>query len=134
MQKDYSSGTVAVVGLGTMGRKIAAMCLENDLNVLMLSRTPESGKAALDRIMVDMKRKVDKGKITLDRLASMTSRMHLVGGPRDLKTASLIIEAVTEDTGIKKTVYRSIEPYVSKKAVLATNTSSLPITELGSAT
>ena len=48
MEIDCRRGTVAVVGLGTMGRKIATMCLENDLSVVVLGRTPESGKAALE--------------------------------------------------------------------------------------
>lgn len=133
MMIEYPRRTVAVVGLGTMGRKIATMCLENDLDVVILGRTPESGKAALDRFMIDLKRKVEKGKISMDLLLSMTSRIHLANGPQDLGDAFLVIEAVNEDLKIKKQVYQRIEPHISRKAILATNTSSLPITELGSA-
>lgn len=116
-----------------MGMKIATMCLENDLSVVFLGRTPESGKAALDCLMIDLKRKVEKDKISLDMLTSMTSRIHLASGPQDLRDAFLVIEAVTEDMNIKKQVYQRIEPHMSSKAILATNTSSLSVTELGSA-
>ena len=132
METDYLGETVAVVGLGTMGRKIATMCLENNNTVVVLGRTPESGKAALSRIIMDLKRKVEKGKTSPDRLISMTSRIHLASGPEDLKNAFLVVEAVNEDMNIKKQVYRMIEPHMSSGAILATNTSSLPVTELGS--
>jgi len=133
MEIDSVSRKVAVVGLGTMGRKLVTMCLENDLCVVVLGRTPKSGKAALDRLMVDLKRKVENGKISLDRFTSMMSRVHLANDPQDLKGAFLVIEAVSEDMKIKKQVYQRIEPHISSKAILATNTSSLPVTELGSA-
>lgn len=132
MEIDSVGGKVAIVGLGTMGRKIATMCLENDLSVVVLGRTAESGKAAIDRLTVDLKRKVENGKISLDRFSSMMSRIHLANGPKDLKGAFLVIEAVTEDVKIKKQVYERIEPHMSSKAILATNTSSLLVTELGS--
>ena len=133
MEIDNPCGTVAVVGLGTMGRKIATLCLENDLSVVILGRTPESGRASLDRLMIDLKRKVEKGKILPDLFTSMTSRIHLANGPQDLRDSFLVIEAVDEDMKIKKQVYQRIEPHISRKAILATNTSSLSITKLGSA-
>jgi len=133
MEIDNRRGTVAVVGLGTMGRKIATMCLKNNNTVVILGRTPESGKAALSRIIMDLKRKVEKGKISPDMLTSMTSRIHLASGPKDLKNAFLVVEAVNEDMNVKKQVYQMIEPHMSSRAILATNTSSLPVTELGSA-
>ena len=131
MDRSPSSDTVAVVGLGTMGRKIAELCLANGFHVIGASRTIESGRKAYEKLSLDLTRKAEKGKITPEAKNAMLSRIRLAENLSDLAEASIVIEAVNEDLQVKKDVYRKVEAHIPSSTLLATNTSSLSVTELG---
>lgn len=121
---------VVVIGLGTMGRKLTRLCLASNLRVLAMSRSPQSEKKHLDQIRQDLMVKVSKGQVTAELVGLMLGRIELVRSLEDLGQAEFVIEAISEDATAKRDLYRQIEPYLADNAILATNTSSLSVTEL----
>jgi 3-hydroxybutyryl-CoA dehydrogenase len=131
MERGRLNNVVAVIGMGTMGRKIAELCLANGFHVIASCRTAESSRTALERLSKDLTRKVERGKISHENESLMLSRFRLAEKSVDLAKASIVIEAVNEDIHVKKEAYKKIEEHILNEAILATNTSSLSVTELG---
>ena len=127
---ENSGQVVAIIGLGTMGRRIALLCLVNGHRVMATSRTPESTARSLDALRKELSRRVAKGKMTREQMDSLSSRISTMNDMSDLIRASVVIEAANENLELKRSIYRDIEPHLAKGALLATNTSSLPIKEL----
>jgi 3-hydroxybutyryl-CoA dehydrogenase len=121
---------VAVIGLGTMGRKIVRLLAASGFTVTTMSRNKESGLKHLDEIKKDVESKVSKGRLTREEADCTMSRIRLTDSHASLKDSMLVIEAVTEDVDAKISLYKQIEPFLPRDAVVATNTSSLSITEL----
>ena len=122
--------TVGVIGLGTMGRGIAKLCVANSFDVLVLGRTPESGKLGMSRITSELQARLDKGKMTRDEFESTISRITLIDDPKKLSAARIVIEVISEDMKKKGDLYRRLEPSLGKDTILASNTSSILIEEL----
>jgi 3-hydroxyacyl-CoA dehydrogenase/enoyl-CoA hydratase/3-hydroxybutyryl-CoA epimerase len=124
--KDYKPTHVHVIGAGTMGGDIAAWCALRGFNVSLQDQAPERIAPALQRAFKLFKRKLKKpAKITaaMDRLMAD----HLGNG---IGKADIVIEAIFEDAEVKRSLYREIEPRMKADAILATNTSSIPLEEL----
>lgn len=124
------NAVVGIVGLGTMGRSLARLCLGKGFEVVALGRTPESGKKKFEKLTGELKSRIDKGKLTLDEFNSMMSRMKLVESAKGLSGCGIVIEAIYEDAKAKGDLYRSIEPHLEPRALISSNTSSLSIEEL----
>lgn len=127
-------GTVGVVGLGTMGAGIAEVLAREGLTVVALESSPEHAEAGRERIRHSTDRAVKRGKLTpqaqqelLDRITVSTEYSALAG-------ADLVVEAVPEHLDLKRQVFGRLEQVVRPDAVLATNTSSLSVTEIAVAT
>lgn len=127
---DSRSQVVAIIGLGTMGRRIALLCLVNGHRVMATSRTPESTARSLGALNKELARRVAKGKMTKEQMDLLSSRISRLEDFSDLSGAHVVIEAAPENLGLKREIYRAIEPHLEEGAILATNTSSLPIGEL----
>jgi 3-hydroxyacyl-CoA dehydrogenase/enoyl-CoA hydratase/3-hydroxybutyryl-CoA epimerase len=115
-----------VIGAGAMGGDIAAWCAHQDIRVTLADMKPEPIAAAIRRaanLYSKIVRKRTGIRDTLDRL------MPDLGG-EGVRHADLIIEAVSEKLELKQKVYASIEPRMKPGAILATNTSSIPLQEL----
>jgi len=127
--KDYKPQYVHVIGAGTMGGDIAAWCALRGFQVSLQDQSPERIAPALQRARKLYKRKLKrplKIKTAMDRLLPD----HRGAG---IERADIVIEAIFEDAEVKRSLYRDIEPRMKPGAILATNTSSIPLEELSGA-
>ncbi len=117
---------VHVVGAGTMGGDIAAWCAFKGLTVTLQDTDAARVAQALGRAQTLFKRRLR------DPLVARAAYDRLIPDPRGdgIPRADLVIEAIVEDAEIKRALYRSIEPRLRASAVLATNTSSIPLSSL----
>ena len=130
MQVNGETETICIIGSGTMGSGIARACLESGFRVLLADLTQEIVDKAIDSISKNFERKVDKGKITSDSRDSIISRLHRLEELESMDEASIVIEAISEDMTLKTMLYERIERVLPDDVILATNTSSLSVTEL----
>ena len=124
-------GSIGVIGAGTMGNGIAQVCAVAGLNVTMLDVNDAALKRGMDTIIRNLDRMVAKEKLTAsDRDAALAKiRTGLDYGA--LQSADMVIEAATENLGLKLKILRQVAKCVGKDAIIATNTSSISITQLG---
>jgi 3-hydroxybutyryl-CoA dehydrogenase len=125
--------TIGLVGSGAMGRGIAESCLRSDLKVLLYDTSGEALQAAHKHIEAALQRSVDKKVATAQEAETWLSALQPVEDLSQLSACDLIIEAVPEILDIKLSVLRQIEQCVSATAIIATNTSSIPVTRLSAA-
>ncbi len=125
---------IGVVGAGTMGNGIAQVCARAGYTVIMRDMTDEflqRGRAAIDR---SLQRDVDKARLAEDEKRAIIERVQLTTNLNDLKDARFVVEAVTEDVGVKANIFRTLDEVLAEDAILASNTSSISITKLGATT
>lgn len=126
--------TIGVVGAGTMGNGIAQVAARAGYAVVLvdtLNQFLERGMAAIDK---NLQRDVDKERLSLSEKASIIERIAPGTELNLLRNATFVVEAVTENLGIKTDVFRSLDEITSPETILASNTSSISITKLGAAT
>jgi 3-hydroxybutyryl-CoA dehydrogenase len=129
-----SINKIAVIGGGTMGNGIAHTFAQFEYKVILIDIKQEFLDRAISNISKNLDRQIKKGTITD---ADKTSTLNNITIALDLKSASesdLIIEAATENPEIKKQIFRDLDILVNKNALLATNTSSISITEIAAVT
>ncbi|WP_079528328.1 3-hydroxybutyryl-CoA dehydrogenase [Halobacillus hunanensis] len=129
-----SINQVMVIGAGQMGAGIAQVFAQSGLNVKLNDMNEEALQKGIAGIEKRLQRAVDKGKLTAEQQANANERLT---GSTDLNDASdcdLVIEAVVENMDVKTKVFQSLDAITPAHAILATNTSSLPITEIAAAT
>lgn len=126
---------VGVVGAGLMGSGIAEICARVGLDVLVRETGPESAHAGRRRVVASLDRGLRSHKLTeADRDAAI-GRIHFTTDLADMADRDLVIEAVAEDEQIKTEVFTTLDKVVTRpSAILASNTSSIPIMKLGMAT
>lgn len=126
---------VCVLGAGTMGAGIAQTCSAAGYQVSMRDIEDRFVEGGFKRIKKPLMRRVEKGKMTQEEVDAILSKIH---GTTDVKEAldgaQLVIEAVIEDMDLKKKVFGEADELCPPEVVFASNTSSLSITEIGSAT
>ncbi len=126
---------VAVVGAGTMGCGIAQVAAQAGFEVAMFDTAPASLDRAWEAIRKSLGRLVDKGPLTPGERDAVISRMAATKDLSDaVREADLVIEAVPEDMALKKRLFAELDRLAPSRAILATNTSSLSIDEIASAT
>jgi len=126
--------TVGVVGLGTMGAGIAQVCVQAGLRVVgreVSGELAERGRAAIDR---QLARGVEKGRLSAEEADLALSRLAVTSELAELAGCDLVIEAALEDLAVKKPLFAELGAIVRPDAILATNTSALPVTEIAAAT
>ena len=126
--------TVGVVGCGLMGSGIAQVCAQAGYRTIVREATGELVQAGLGRIDGVLSRNVAKGRMTAGEKAAVFGRITGTTDFDDLSACDLVIEAVTEDLEAKKEVFRILDGIAPPEALLASNTSSISITELAAAT
>jgi 3-hydroxybutyryl-CoA dehydrogenase len=125
---------VGIVGAGQMGSGIAHVSALAGYGVTLYDIAEDRTSAGRDKIAATLDRQLASQKITpADRDAAM-ARIATTTDTAALGTADLVIEAATEDETVKRKIYREICPHLAPGAILATNTSSISITRLASAT
>ncbi len=124
---------IFVVGAGTMGNGIAQTAAVSGFEVTMMDVVPEQIERAKKTIEKSTAKLLEKGKITpAQREAALNIRT--TGSLEDAADADLVIEAVTENPDIKLKIFRDLDKITRPDAILASNTSSIPITKIGSVT
>lgn len=126
---------IAVIGSGLMGAGIAYVSAWNGYEVTMVDIKQEFVDKGIESIRGDVLTGIDKGKMSITEAEGLMSRVKGTVDTEDaVKDADLVIEAIFENMDIKKEVFAKIDAAAPPHAVLATNTSSLSIDELASAT
>jgi 3-hydroxybutyryl-CoA dehydrogenase len=123
---------ITVIGPGTMGTGIAQAFLEAGFEVVLIGRSEDSLQRGLSTIKSRMEKAIAKGKMTQDEMDSVLERLKLSTDYDDGEESTAVIEAVSEVIEAKKEVFRLVEEHISG-AIIATNTSSIPISELSEA-
>lgn len=125
---------IGVLGTGTMGAGIIQVLAQNGYEVVMRARRQESVDKGLATVEKNLDKMVAKEKITADEKAAIMGRIQGSTDIEIIKDADLIIEAATEDMEAKKALFKELDELVKPEAIIATNTSSLSITEIAAAT
>ena len=125
---------VGVVGCGVMGSGIVEVCARAGLDVVYLEATPELVERGRSRIEASTLRAVERGKIPEQERDAELARVSGTTTMRDLADRELVIEAATEHYETKREVFRRLDEVTKPEAILASNTSSIPIVDLGAAT
>ncbi len=125
---------VGVIGAGTMGSGIAQVVASNGRNVVLVDVSDEALDKGMKGIEKSLGRLVKKESISEEESAAIVSRIETASGFGKLSDVDFIIEAVFEDMGVKKDIYKKLDETVPGDVVLATNTSSLPIVEIAVST
>ena len=125
---------IGVLGTGTMGAGIIQVCAQNGYEVVLRARRQTSVDKGIATVEKNLSKMVAKEKITEDDKAAIMARIHGSTDIEIVKDADLIIEAATEDMEAKKALFAELDQLCAANTILATNTSSLSITEIASAT
>ncbi|MEU3721260.1 3-hydroxyacyl-CoA dehydrogenase [Streptomyces sp. NPDC031705] len=123
--------TVAVIGAGTMGQGIAQVALLAGHRVRLYDSAPERAGEAVQAVAGRVERLVAKGRLDRAEADDAVRRLDAAETLTGLASAALVIEAIVEDVAVKRELFAALEGVVSPDALLATNTSSLSVTELG---
>jgi 3-hydroxybutyryl-CoA dehydrogenase len=122
--------TVAVIGAGTMGQGIAQLCASRGLQVYLYDTTPAILTQGIEKIAKSLEMLEQKGKLGSGERALIMSRIHSLPDMMEFKV-DLVIEAVIEDLAIKQEIFSRLEETVGEDCILATNTSSLGVSDIG---
>jgi 3-hydroxybutyryl-CoA dehydrogenase len=123
---------VGLVGLGLMGRGIASCLLAHGLEVVAYNRTARRARASVPHIQKTLAEVVRRKLAPRSRIRDWRDRFRLVGSIAELAPAAFVIESVKEDLELKRQIYAQLESALAEDAVIASNTSSLPISVLQS--
>ena len=126
--------TVGVVGAGTMGNGIAQACAVAGINVVMVDISEAAVQKGLATITGSLDRLVKKEKIGEADKAAALARVKATTSYDDLQSAELVIEAATENQQVKIQILKQLDALLGDTVIIATNTSSISITELAAAT
>ncbi|WP_028637576.1 3-hydroxyacyl-CoA dehydrogenase family protein [Nocardioides sp. URHA0032] len=128
-----SFSTIGVIGLGTMGAGIAEVFARNGYAVVGVEKDDEGLARGRQYLEHSTARAVKREKMTEAEQAELLGRITFTTSLKDLTDADLVVEAVVESLETKKALFRDLDAIVSQEAVLATNTSSLSVTEISTA-
>ena len=122
---------IGVIGAGAMGQGIVQVSLQGGMPVLLFDANREGASVGKDLVCQRLDRSVERGRLDLDAVKQMKSNLTLVDSLSGFSKCKVVVEAVFEDLDVKHAVYKELEQYVSSECIIASNTSSLPISSLG---
>ncbi|MCX6413828.1 MAG: 3-hydroxybutyryl-CoA dehydrogenase, partial [Actinobacteria bacterium] len=125
---------VGVIGLGTMGSGIAEVIARSGFSVVAIEMSAEALARAEERMTASTARAVKRGKMTSDEQEALLGRLVFSTELADLAGVDLVIEAVPERLELKRELFTALDAIVPAHAILATNTSSLSVTDISVAT
>ena len=125
---------IGIVGAGTMGNGIAQLAAQVGCEVVMRDIKDQYVQGGLDNIDRFLSKSVEKGKIQADEKDAILGRITGTTDMSDLKDVDFVVEAVIEDLELKKAVFKELDDICRPEIVLASNTSSMSVTEIAAAT
>ncbi len=126
--------TIGVVGAGTMGAGIAQIAAQSGFNVILRDISDKALERGMNIIKKSLGRLVKKGKLSQEDADAIVGRIKTTKELKDLADADYVIEAVFEKMEIKKEIFGELDRLTRSDVILATNTSSLSITEIAAST
>jgi len=127
-------GQIGVVGAGQMGSGIAEVVLSSGYQALMRDVSPDAVESGRKRIVTDLERRVQKGKLSREEEESIISRLKVTTRLEDFRECNFVIEAVTENIPLKREIFQNLDRATLPETILASNTSSISITRIASFT
>ena len=121
---------IGVIGAGLMGAGIAYVSAQNGLDVVLLDTTLEKVQAGKETINKLVSKQVSRGKMTAEEKDTLLNRVEESMYYNSLSDVDLVIEAVFEDRAVKEEVLKKVQEVVRLNTIIASNTSTLPITSL----
>jgi 3-hydroxybutyryl-CoA dehydrogenase len=125
---------VGVIGCGVMGSGIVEVCVRSGLDVVVLEATTELLERGKARIDASMLRAEERGRLQNGERSVAMERITGTTSLEDLREVDLVLEAATEDHDVKRALFRDLDRLVRDDVVFGSNTSSIPIVDLGAAT
>ena len=129
----FRAARLGVLGAGMMGAGIAYAAARSGIEVVLKDVSPEAAEKGKAHCATLLATQVSRGKLTSEKQDQILARITATADPADLAGCDSVIEAVFEDPALKAKVYREIQDVVNPDALLASNTSTLPISELAAA-
>lgn len=124
---------IGVVGAGTMGQSIAEMLAVKGLDVHLVEKTPDRLQHAKEMLEASLDRQMERWAITAAEKKLTLNRIHMETSLQHLADCELVIETISEDLESKMEVFRQLDGILAPDAVMASNTSTLSLTELAGA-
>ncbi|AKF81665.1 3-hydroxybutyryl-CoA dehydrogenase [Myxococcus sp. CA051A] len=125
---------IVVVGAGQMGAGIAQVALQAGLRVTLADVSKEGLAKGADRIRAGLKKLVEKGKLDAAKQQAAEANLATLTNVTEAKDVDFAIEAVTENEDLKRRIFQDLDAVVRPGGILATNTSSIPITRIAAST
>ena len=130
---DQSVKKVGIMGAGMMGAGIALVTAQAGIDVVMIDQAQDSADKGKAYVALYCDKGIKRKKTTLEQKAALLDRINATTDYADLADCDLIIEAVFEDLGVKAEVTKNVEAVINSDCIFATNTSTLPISDLAKA-
>ena len=125
---------VGVIGSGIMGSGLAEVAARAGYQAVVCSRSTTGADSVLTRVTSGFDRQISRGRMTTDERDAILSRIRVTDQPSELANCDLVIESVIEDLATKRALFAELDRTVKPGAILATNTSTLPVIEMAMAT
>jgi 3-hydroxybutyryl-CoA dehydrogenase len=125
---------IGVVGAGTMGAGIAQVGAQRGYEVVLYDVTDEIARGAVDKLGATLRKLAERGKVSGDEAEAALARLTPASTLEAMADAQVIIEAAPERLELKQRIFGELEQLVAADAILATNTSTLSVTQIGAGT
>ena len=125
---------IGILGAGQMGAGIAQTAAQSGFEVFLADQSKEFSEKGKAKIASQLKKLIEKGRLTAGEEKQILDRIHPTGGLSDFAKADLVIEAVTEKPELKFQIFRQLDEACAPQALLASNTSSISITAIAAQT
>ncbi|MBS1959313.1 MAG: 3-hydroxybutyryl-CoA dehydrogenase [Bdellovibrionales bacterium] len=125
---------IGVVGAGQMGQGIAQTAAQSGFSVMVADQSLDAAAKGIQKIKVQLDKLIGKQKVTTDAATGIMRNLKPVGALAEFKDCDLVIEAVSENMNLKRSIFQELDKHVKPSGLFASNTSSISITELAAAT
>jgi 3-hydroxybutyryl-CoA dehydrogenase len=125
---------IGIIGAGQMGHGIALVAAKSGFDVILRDIKDEFVNKGLSKIERFLDKSIEKGKMTADEKKKILSKVKGTTKLEDLKNVDLVIEAIFENIKVKKELFKDLDKICNKETIFASNTSTIPITDLASVT
>ncbi|MDF2647662.1 MAG: 3-hydroxybutyryl-CoA dehydrogenase [Paenibacillus sp.] len=126
--------TIGVIGGGTMGQGIAEMLAARGLDVLLAEKTTEKLERAIEQITVSLDKQIERWSLTETEKKLILAKIRKADSLQDMAACDMVIETISEDLNAKKHIFFQLNQICSPAIILATNTSTLSVTEIAAVT